>query len=193
MSRTAFAAAGLAVVLSSPLLAMAQAGPVSQSSAVATPGFDGREQRFKALHDILGITPAEEPAFQALAAASEPDPSLWNARLRDLRAEHAQMATLTTPQRLDAMAKMMDAREAMRRARFTSIAEATKNLYAELTPEQRRIMDALPELRHGGWDGPEPHGDIRNGSRTHGGDWGGEHPAPPLGAGDGAPAQNSGP
>jgi hypothetical protein len=59
------------------------------------------------------------------------------------------------------MGKMMDEHHEIMRARFERVASATKALYADLTPEQKRIMDALPELtdgmRHGGMGHGEGH------------------------------------
>jgi hypothetical protein len=74
------------------------------------------------------------------------------------------MTAMTTPERLDRMAQMMDQRETRRRAAFERRAAATKALYAALSPEQRHTLDALPAL--------EGHGD-------HGWGRGGEHPMGP--------------
>jgi hypothetical protein len=59
------------------------------------------------------------------------------------------------------MAQRMQDHMARRQAAFQRRAAATKALYASLSPEQRRAIDALPMLRggHGGWGtGPGGHG-----------------------------------
>jgi hypothetical protein len=56
------------------------------------------------------------------------------------------LAGMTTPERLDAMARMMDERMTRMRERFQRHATAVKALYAVLSPEQRRTLDALPGL-----------------------------------------------
>jgi hypothetical protein len=123
-----------------------------------------QKRRLKALHDILGVTPDQEGAFQAYASALRPQrPAAMAGGLGAEgpgASEHnwpdpKAMAALTTPERLDVMAKRMEAREAKMHERFARMASATKTFYAALTPEQKRIMDSLPELRHGeghGWD-----------------------------------------
>ncbi|MDE2355746.1 MAG: Spy/CpxP family protein refolding chaperone [Alphaproteobacteria bacterium] len=154
-----FAAAALGLVLAGPALADAQAGPPDAPAADPT-GADGMASHagqahgLKALHDILGVTPAQEAAFQAFAAARRSNREALRAQHADLAAERAKLESMTTPERLDLMAQDMTARQAEQRARFTRIAEATKAFYAQLTPEQKRIMDALPDLR----DGPGHHG-----------------------------------
>jgi hypothetical protein len=126
-------------------------------------------QKLKALHDVLRIRPDQESAFQAYAAALRPpahgDGAAGAAPMHHERGEFAQM---TTPQRLDAMAKRMDERVNRMRARFQHRADATKALYAALSPDQQRTLDALPELEgragHGGGKGEGmgrgPHGGM---------------------------------
>jgi hypothetical protein len=129
---------------------------------------DHKQRRLKALHDLLEIRPEQEGAFQAYAAALTPPPHAGGWKQDGAGHGHAgPMAPMTTPQRLDRMAQMMDERETYRRAEFERRAAATKALYAALSPEQRRTMDALPALEghgdhgwdQGGWMGHGPHGD----------------------------------
>lgn len=105
--------------------------------------------RDKALHDVLEIRPDQEQAFSAFTAAMQPR--------RDSDDRHDGMerkdgdAGMTTPERLDHMAKMMDERSARMRDGFARNAAAIRGLYAVLSPEQRRAFDALPMLTgHGG-------------------------------------------
>lgn len=148
-------ALALAAAVALPAMAGAQAGPPAAGQPHAQ-GRDGamREammrqheaRRLQALHDVLGIRPDQDSAFQAFAAAMRPQapPEGWDHGDKD----HGpgQMAGLTTPQRLDRMAQMMEAREARRRTEFQRVSGAVKTLYAALTPEQRRAFDALPAL-----------------------------------------------
>ena len=53
-------------------------------------------------------------------------------------------APMTTPQRLDAMAR----REAEHAAMQQKHAEALRAFYAALSPEQQRAFDALPPMMH---------------------------------------------
>jgi hypothetical protein len=114
--------------------------------------------RMKALHDALNIRPDQEGAFQAFAASMKP--AEGGAKPDDMRAQRQQMATMTTPERLDAMGRMMDERTQRMRERFQRRAAAVKAFYAVLGPEQRRTFDALPGLMgrgmgmgHGGGHG----------------------------------------
>ncbi len=132
-------------------------------------GMQAHEQkRLQALREILRIRPDQDGAFQAYAAALRPEPDAGGWRGGEPGGDRAQMAQLTTPERLDRMAKMMDEHENRRRAAFERRASATKALYAALSPDQRRVMDALPELEghdghgwgKGGEMGPGPHGGM---------------------------------
>jgi hypothetical protein len=67
----------------------------------------------------------------------------------------AMGAPMTTPQRLDAMAR----REAEHAAMQQKQAAALRTFYAALSPEQRQVFDALQRMHggghgggHGGWD-----------------------------------------
>jgi hypothetical protein len=100
--------------------------------------------RLKALHDALNIRPDQESAFQAFAAAMRAP--INEAKGEDMRAERERMASMTTPERLDAMGRLMDEHMQRMRERFQRHASAVKGLYASLSPEQRRTLDALPGL-----------------------------------------------
>ncbi len=117
-----------------------------------------RAERTKALHDALNIQPNQESAFSAYAAAMKPNrgPGGWRGRDGKMGDDRATMAAMTTPQRLDFMAQKMDERMARMKDDFARREAATKTLYAQLNPDQKRTMDALPALRggdgrHGGW------------------------------------------
>jgi hypothetical protein len=126
-------------------------------------------ERIRALHQALNIRPDQEAAFNAFAASMHPDPhDDW--RKHDAM-EPGAMASMTTPQRLDHIAQMMDERSAHMREEFQRRATATKSLYAALSPDQRRTMDALHDLmgRHGehGGRGHGGHGPMTPGGPDH--------------------------
>lgn len=132
-----------------PAAAAAQTAPPPAAHAQRFGGPEGRARfqehearRLKALHDVLQIRPDQEAAFQAFASALHP-------QLAERPPEEAaptDMGALTTPERLDRMAKKMAERETRQRERFDRVSGAVKALYAALSPEQRRTMDALPAL-----------------------------------------------
>jgi hypothetical protein len=115
--------------------------------------------RLKALHDVLNIRPDQEQAFQALAASMGAGQT--GERHEEMGGDRRQMAGMTTPERVDAMGRMMDEHMTRMRERFQRHAAAVKALYAVLTPDQRRTLDALPELTgHGmgmGMGHPDEH------------------------------------
>jgi len=111
-----------------------------------------RAERLKALHDALNIRPDQEAAFQAFASAMAPeDHGDWKQHERD--EDRAGMAALTTPERVDRMEQKMDQRMAQRREAMHRRGAALKALYAVLSPEQRRTLDALPGLAGHGHEG----------------------------------------
>jgi hypothetical protein len=141
----------------------------------------------KAIHDILGIKPDQEAAFQAYASALRP-PHPTPRGEGSPPSDHgwpdpAAMASMTTPERLDLMGKMMEAREAKMHEHFQRVATATKTFYAELTPEQKRIMDTLPELG-GGMDHHPGHGQMDHMHGGRGPMGAPPAPPPPTGAND---------
>ncbi len=204
MTRFARHAAILCLALTGPTLALAQTAPPPPPPPGATAGHWGHGPmdhgamdhgpwaheagHMKAIHDILGIKPDQEAAFQAYVSALHPDhPGMGREGMGEPpRPDPAAMAAMTTPERLDLMAKMMDAHEAKMHEHFQRMATATKAFYAALTPEQKRIMDALPELA--GSMGPHwGHGDRGHGDMDHmpGGHGPmGAPPPPPTGAGE---------
>jgi protein CpxP len=123
----------------------------------------------KALHDVLAIRPEQEAAFQAFGASMHPAHTQGAAGQREPGAgwkDHAGQASMSTPDRLDAMIKHFDERNAHMREALVRHADAVRALYAVLSPEQKRTFDALPRLMghggegdHGGWGGRgEGHG-----------------------------------
>ena len=66
------------------------------------------------------------------------------------------MANMTTPERLDMMARKMDEHAARMHEHMQQVIGSVKSLYAVLSPEQRRTFDALA-MMHGMGKGHE-HG-----------------------------------
>jgi len=114
--------------------------------------------RIAALHQALNIKPDQEQAFNAFAASMRPPER--GQKSSSTRPSREALAAMTTPQRLDAMGQMMDARISQMRERFQARATATKTLYAALSPDQRRTLDALPDLMGRGGMGRSPHGGM---------------------------------
>lgn len=93
-------------------------------------------QRQERLKQILQITPAQEGAWSTWIASRRPGQSFQRVR-------RAELAQLTTPERIDRLRALRAARvaEADRRG------EATKVFYAALTPAQQKAFDALQAER----------------------------------------------
>lgn len=88
-------------------------------------------KRLAELKQKLQITPAQEGAWTAFAAAHQPPANAT-------RPDREAMARMTTPERIDQMRAMRTQRNAEMDRRM----EATKSFYAALTPEQRKLFDA---------------------------------------------------
>jgi len=105
-----------------------------------------RAQREANLKQILQITPAQEGAWNTWTAARRP--------ASQLRLDRAELARLSTPERLDRMRTLRAARS----AELDRRAEATKAFYAALSPAQQKAFDALTARRWGRGLGGHHHG-----------------------------------
>jgi periplasmic protein CpxP/Spy len=109
-------------------------------------------QRQAELKAKLQITPTQEGAWSAFTTAIQPPAD------RPARPDRAEIAKLTTPERID----RMQAAKARRDAQMAKRADATKTFYAALSPAQQKVFDAEtlhmgPRMyRHHG--GPAPRG-----------------------------------
>ena len=83
----------------------------------------------------LNISAAQEGAWNAFIASMQPPAGRGPANRQQM---HEEMAKLSTPERID----RMNAMKAERDARMAQRQEATKALYAALTPEQQKVFDA---------------------------------------------------
>lgn len=103
------------------------------------------------LKDKLKLTPAQEGAWTAFTTAMQPSKM---AHMQ--RPDPADMAKLTTPERMEKMQAMKTERDAHMAKRM----EAVKAFYGSLTPEQQKVFDA-ETLRHEGGRGMGHHGEHR--------------------------------
>lgn len=98
----------------------------------------------------LQITAAQEGAWSSFTSAIQPPAD------RPARPDRAEIAKLTTPERID----RMQAAKARRDAEMAKRADATKTFYAALSPAQQKVFDAEtlhmgPRMhRHHGGAGP---------------------------------------
>lgn len=110
-------------------------------------------ERQAQLKDKLKLSGTQEAAWTQYTGAIKPPAPPAAGQPRFTRADFAK---LTTPERLD----RMQARQAERQARFAERATATKQFYAQLSPEQQKTFDAETAKRFGGprhGHGPHRH------------------------------------
>ena len=104
----------------------------------------------------LNISAAQESAWSAYVAAMQPPADMGQRMSPESRKQmHDEWAALTTPQRIDKMNEM----KARRDAEMAKRGDATKALYAALTPAQQKVFDTSA-MRHGPGgphDGPGRH------------------------------------
>ena len=151
-------------VLSLAAAAQAQtAAPAAQPDAAAQARWNPeamrarmqarRDERLHLLHDALALRTDQEPAWQAFTQDSaRPDRGDHAGR------RHEESAAMTTPERLDRMARRMGEKQVELQHR----ADAVKRFYAALDTRQQKAFDALVALRGrrmGGMrDGPHERG-----------------------------------
>ncbi len=88
-------------------------------------------QRQAVLHDKLKLSAEQEVAWKAFVAGASP-------RATEMWKNRAEMAKLSTPERMEKMLGFMKEREANMTVRLVEL----KKFYAVLTPEQQKIFDA---------------------------------------------------
>lgn len=84
----------------------------------------------------LQITPEQEPAFNAFISAIKPP-----AGMMGKRPEPAELATLSTPERIDRMRALRQQRSNEMNAAMDRRDDATKMFYATLNGEQKKVFD----------------------------------------------------
>jgi Spy/CpxP family protein refolding chaperone len=132
--------------------ALALAGLAAASAVAAQPyspdpydqgGYGWNDQSrgpdLAGLHDALHLTPDQDSAWRAFAAASTPSP----VQVARERAAQAMMANLRSPQRVDLSIAAAEADLQTLRERGAAL----KAFYAVLTPGQQAIFDrrTLPD------------------------------------------------
>lgn len=105
-------------------------------------------KRSAELKEKLKITPAQEGAWNTFTAAMKPP-----ARDAAQRPDRAELEKLPTPERLDKMRALRTQHMNDMAAAMDKRDQATKTLYAALTPEQKKLFDAQRRPRHGGEHG----------------------------------------
>lgn len=93
-------------------------------------------KRTAELHDKLKLSAAQEPAWKAYIAKVQPGEP-------PARPDRAELDKLTAPERMERMLAHMKEGE----QRMADHIAATKEFYAVLTPEQKKIFDDA--FRHG--------------------------------------------
>ena len=91
----------------------------------------------------LKITPAQEGAWSSYTAAMQPPAGMGVHPY----AQHADMDKLTSPERVDKMRALRAERMGQMNAEMDKRGNATKALYAALTPEQQKVFDAEHQRR----------------------------------------------
>jgi DsbC/DsbD-like thiol-disulfide interchange protein len=109
-----------------------------------------------ALKAQLKLSAAQEAAWLTFVDASKP-PADMMAR----QAQHAELAKLPTPERIDQMKTLRSQHMAEMTAAMDKRGEATKAFYATLTAEQKKTFDSATTSHHGdkahkGHMGPAP-------------------------------------
>ena len=100
-------------------------------------------QRQSELKDKLKITPAQENAWTTYSASWQRPAAAAG------RSDRAELAKLPTPERIDKMRALRTQRMTDMNAYLDQRGEATKALYAALSPEQQKVLDANFSSRGG--------------------------------------------
>lgn len=90
-----------------------------------------RSERLTQLKQALNLTPEQEPAWNAFVARTAP------ADMPMPRLSKDEWRQLSTPERLDRMATLRDARHQA----MTKRMDATRSFYGALTSEQQKVFD----------------------------------------------------
>ena len=166
------------------LLATAGAGAIAQKAAPATSGMPaasatssphgermGRHDpakmqalvtsRLAEMKTRLNLTPAQEGAWTTFTAAMQPPAGMaTRTGWRQSPEQRAEMAKLSTPERIDKMRALRTARMTEMNTAMDKRGEATKTLYAALTPAQQKVFDAEHSAMRGGQHGGGHHGGM---------------------------------
>jgi len=132
------AAAALATIAHAQPAAAPRHGPPTAEMKAGHEAM--QKQHLEDLKTVLRLRPDQEAALAAFAEAHKP-------QIHEMKGAR-EPKPLTTPQRLDEMAK----HEAEMTARHERMRQALAKFYAALSPEQQKVFDALHRLKgpHGG-------------------------------------------
>lgn len=97
-------------------------------------------QRQAEMKAKLKITASQESAWSRFTAAMQPPARMMGQRFSP--EQRAELDKLTTPERIDKMRALRTQRMAEMTAAMDKRGEATKALYAALSPEQQKTFDA---------------------------------------------------
>jgi len=102
----------------------------------------------------LNLTAEQQAAWTTFAASMKPGMGMG---MKGKRMDHAEMSTLSTPERLDKMTAMHKQHTAEKEAMMTQRNEAIKTFYAVLNADQKKVFDAeharMEKGHHGKGDG----------------------------------------
>ena len=102
------------------------------------------DKKIAALKAKLKLTAAQDADWATFVATMKP-PFDMMAR----QAQHAELAKLPTPERIDKMKTLHNQHMAEMTTAMDKQGEATKTFYATLTPEQKKIFDGAMMSHHG--------------------------------------------
>lgn len=112
------------------------------------------DQRHAVLKTQLKITATQEAAWTSFLDTHKM-PAGMMGKQPPAMADMADMAKLTTPERIDKMKEMRAQRMGEMTAAMDKRAEATKAFYAVLTPEQQKTFDAHSMMGQGRGQGKQ--------------------------------------
>ncbi|WP_018506578.1 Spy/CpxP family protein refolding chaperone [Thiobacillus thioparus] len=129
-------------ILAASSFAMTASGPAGRDGCDARQGQKThakwearRAEHLSELKEKLKLSPDQEAAWGTFTRAAQPGMRHASA---DRQAMRDEFEKLSTPQRLDKMMAMSDAR----RSRMLERNQAIKVFYAQLNPEQQKVFDA---------------------------------------------------
>ncbi len=140
-------------ILAASSFAMSAGGPAGKAGCEARHGQAAdakwearRAAQLSELKEKLKLQPGQDAAWNAFASAT--GPGMRHAG-GDRQAMRGEFEKLNTPQRLDRMLALSEAR----RARMLERTQAIKAFYAQLSPEQQSVFDAEAKLTHQSGEG----------------------------------------
>jgi hypothetical protein len=101
------------------------------------------DKKNAALKAKLKLTAAQEADWATYIAAMKPP-----ANMMTRQAQHAELAKLPTPERIDKMKTLHSQRMTEMTAAMDKRGEASKTFYATLTSDQRKAFDSAMMSRH---------------------------------------------